>query len=160
MKRIIIGKAVVAALGISLAGSAFAYYRDGSYFDFAPVERVDRLLATTDQPRQNTQCWDQPRTEYHPGADYRRETIEPAIDEDGNATQAVTRSDVVESGGYSTTRNERVCQTRTAQIETQQVVGYDIVYRYRGQDYHERMDHDPGRSVRVHVDHGYVELAE
>jgi hypothetical protein len=160
MKRISIGKAIVAALGISLAGSAFAYYRDGSYFDFAHVDRVDRLLATTDQPQASTQCWDQPRTEYHPGADYRRDTVEPAIDEDGKPTQVVTHSDVVESGGYSTTRNQRVCQTRTAHVETQQVVGYDVVYSYRGQDYHERMDHDPGRSVRVHVDHGYVELAE
>jgi len=158
MKRIC--KVVVAALGVSLAGSAFAFYRDGSYFDFARVDRVDRLLAMTDQPQTRRECWDQPRTEYHPGADYRRNTVEPTYDEDGNPGQTVVRTDVVETGGYATTRNERVCQTRTASIETQQVVGYDVVYSYRGQDFHERMDHDPGRSVRVHVDHGYVELAE
>lgn len=158
MKRIT--QVIVTALGISLAGSAFAYYRDGSYFDFARVDRVDRLLAITDQPQARKECWDQPRTEYHPGADYRRNIVEPIYDEDGSPQQTAVRTDVVETGGYTTTSNERVCQTRTASIETQQVVGYDVVYSYRGQDYHERMDHDPGRSVRVHIDHGYVELAE
>jgi hypothetical protein len=158
MKRIT--QAIVAALGISLAGSAFAYFRDGTYFDFARVDRVDRLLATSDQPQTRKECWNQPREEYHPGADYRRETVAPIVDEDGNSGQTVVRSDVVETGGYTMTRNERICETRTAHVQSQQVVGYDVVYTYRGQDYHERMDHDPGRSVRVHVDHGYVELAE
>jgi len=34
------------------------------------------------------------------------------------------------------------------------------VFRYRGQDFHERMSHDPGSRVRVHVDNGYVEVVE
>jgi hypothetical protein len=157
MKRV--SQAIVAALGISLAGSAFAYFRDGSYFDFARVQRVDRIVAMADEPRTKEECWNQPRTEYHPGADYRRETVIPTEDEDGIA-QTVVRDDVVERGGYTTTDYERVCQTRTEHAESQQVIGFDVVYSYRGQDYHERLDHDPGRSVRVHVDHGYVELAE
>jgi hypothetical protein len=157
MKRT--SQALIATLGLTLAGSAFAFYRDGSYYDFARVDRVDRLLATTDEPRTQRECWIQPRTEYHPGADYRRETVEPAYDTYGNPT-TVVRSDVVENGGYSTVENERVCQTRTASVESRKVIGYDVVYSYRGQDYHERMDHDPGRSVRIHVDQGYVELAE
>jgi hypothetical protein len=152
-------QAIIAALGISVAGSALAFTRDASYYDFARVDRVDRLLATSEAPRTQRECWTQPRAEYHPGADYRRETIEPAYDDESNGT-TVVRSDVVENGGYSTIENERVCQTRTASVESRQVLGYDVVYRYRGQDYHERMDHDPGRSVRVRVDHGYVEAVE
>ena len=73
MKRIT--QAIVAALGISLAGSAFAYFRDGTYFDFARVDRVDRLLATADQPQTRKECWNQPREEFHPGADYRRDEV-------------------------------------------------------------------------------------
>ena len=152
-------QAIIAALGLGVAGSALAYPRDASYYDFARVARVDRLLATSEEPRTQRECWTQPRTEYHPGADYRRETVEPGYDEDGNPAQVV-RSDVVENGGYSTVENERVCQTRTASVESRQVLGYDVVYSYRGQDYHERMDHDPGRSVRIRVDHGFVETAE
>jgi len=166
MKRV--SQAIVAALGLSVAGSAFAYFRDGSYFDYARVQRVDRLLATTEVPRTRQECWNEPRSEYHPGADYRRETIVPSddadvIDENGidDAGFAdVERADVVEHDGYATTTSQRVCQTRTEQAEAREVVGYDVVYRYRGEDYHERLDHDPGRSVRVRVDHGYVEVAE
>ena len=166
MKRV--SRAIVAALGLSVAGSAFAYLGDGSYFDYARVQRVDRLLVSADVPRARQECWDEPRSEYHPGADYRREIIEPSDDADvidengiGDAGFAdVDGADVVEHDGYSTTTSRRVCQTRTEQAEARQVVGYDVVYRYRGEDYHERLDHDPGRSVRVHVDHGYVEVAE
>jgi hypothetical protein len=151
---------IVAALGIAAAGSALAYSRDYGYFDFARVDRVDRLLATSERPETRRECWTEPKTEYHPGANYRRDTVEPVYDEDGYRGEAVVHSDVVESGGYTTTEPQRVCRTRTAQVETRQVVGYDVVYTYRGQDYHDRMDHDPGRSVRIRVDHGYVELAE
>jgi hypothetical protein len=151
---------IVAVLGIAAAGTAMAYSRADSYFDFARVDRVDRLLATTEHPETRQECWTEPHSEYHPGANYRRDTVVPVYDEDGDRGAAVVHSDVVETGGYTTTEPQRVCQSRTAQVQTRQVVGYDVVYTYRGQDYHDRMDHDPGRSVRVHVDHGYVELAE
>jgi len=154
-----VSQAVVAALGMAVAGSAFAY-REASYYDFARVDRVDRIVEVGDQPQMRRECWDQPRTEYHPGANYQRETVVPSEDEDGNPATTVIRDDVVESGGYNTVSHERVCQTRTASVPAQQVLGYDVVYTYRGQDYHDRLDHDPGRSVRVHVDNGYVEVAE
>lgn len=157
MKRVT--QAIVAALGISMAGSAFAYSR-GTYFDYARVDRVDRVVADVDRPQTREECWDEPRTEYHPGADYRRDTVVPSYDEDGNPGEAVIRSDVVEHGGYTTTDYQHVCRTRTEHLPERQVVAYDVVYTYRGQDYHDRLDHDPGRSIRVHVDHGYVESAE
>jgi len=71
MKRVT--NAIVAILGIGLAGSAFAYSRGDSYFDFARVQRVDRIVATVDQPpTTREQCWNEPRTEYRPGAEIRR----------------------------------------------------------------------------------------
>ena len=162
MRRI--QQAVFAAFGISLAGAAFAYVPDfvtDSYYDRARVERVDRVVAMVDQPQTSQQCWDQPRTEYHPGADYRRNVVAPAYDQDGRVVgDQVVRSEVVRSGGYTTTDTQRMCQTQTAHREIPQVIGFDVVYRYRGQDYQDRIDHDPGRSVRIHVDNGYVEVAE
>jgi len=162
MKRI--QQAIAAAFGISLAGAAFAYvpvFVGGNYYDYARVARVDRVVAMVDQPQSSQQCWDQPRTQYHPGEQYRRNVIAPTYDEDGRVTgDQVVSSDVVQGGGYTTTEPQRVCQTRTAHLQSPQVVGYDVVYTYRGQDYVDRIDHDPGRSVRVHVENGYVELAE
>ena len=114
-----------------------------------------------DEPQTSQQCWDQPRAAYHPGADYRRNVVAPAYDQDGRVVgDQVVRSEVVQAGGYTTTETQRVCQTRTAHRDLPQVIGYDVVYRYRGQDYQDRIDHDPGRSVRIHVDNGYVEVAE
>ena len=153
MKRISL--AIAGVVGLAAAGSAFA-----SYIDYARVDRVDRVVAMSDRPQTQRDCWDQPRTEYHPGRDYHRETVVPSEDEYGNPAQTVIRDDVVETGGYSTTHSERVCETRTAHVPAQQVIGFDVVYTYRGQDYHDRLDHDPGRSVRVRVDHGYVEADE
>ncbi len=162
MKRIT--RVIAAALGISLAGAASAYVPDfvgSNYSDYARVARVDRVVAVVDQPQASRECWDQPRTEYHPGSEYRRNVIAPQYDEDGRVVgDQVVHSDVVESGGYTTTENQRVCQTRTAHREIPRVLGYDVVYTYRGQDYHDRLDHDPGRSLRIHVENGYVEPAE
>jgi hypothetical protein len=154
MKRM--NQAIVAALGFAIAGPVLA----SNFYDRAWVERVDRIVAIVDQPQSATQCWDQPRSEYHPGADYRRDTVVPTYDNYGNRTDAVIHSDVVESGGYTTTQVQRVCQTQTQHQEARQVMGYDVVYRWRGQDYHDRMDHDPGRWVKIHIQDGYVELAE
>ena len=158
MKRIT--QAIVATVGIGLAGTALAYPRSDSYFDFARVQRVDRIVANVDQaPTTREECWNQPRTEYRPGAEYRRETVVPetaVID----GRQTVVRTDVVERDGYTTTDYQRVCRTYTQQAKATQVVGYDVVYNYRGESFHDRLDHDPGRTVRVHVDHGYVDLAE
>ena len=39
-------------------------------------------------------------------------------------------------------------------------VFFDVVYDYRNQEYHDRIRHEPGSSVRVHVENGYVEIAE
>ena len=152
MKRVT--QAIVATLGLGLAGSSFAYPRVDSYFDFARVQRVDRIVANIDQaPTTREECWNEPRTEY------RRETVVPetaVID----GRQTLVRNDVIEHDGYVTTDYQRVCRTYTQQARAREVVGYDVVYNYRGQYFHDRLDHDPGRTVRVHVDHGYVDLAE
>jgi uncharacterized protein YcfJ len=158
MKRVT--HAIVAVLGLGLAGSAFAYSRNDSFFDFARVQRVDRIVAAVARPvTTREECWNEPRTEYHPGAEYRRETVVPETAVvDGR--QTLVRSDVIEHDGYTTTDYRRVCRTRTQQAQANEVVGYDVVYNYRGEYFHDRLDHDPGRTVRVHVDNGYVELAE
>ena len=157
MKRI--RQAILAGLGVALAGSAFAYSRGVSYYDYARVDRVDPVYATVSEPRTREECWTEPRTEYHPGSEYRRRTVEPGfVDADGDAP--VVRHEVVETRGYTTTTDERVCRRNSAQVTEPRVIGYDVVYTYRGDDYRDRLDHDPGRSVRVHVDSGYVETAE
>lgn len=159
-------KSVVATLGLALLGTACAsdrYVRyennNDSYFDYARVERVDRVLSEVSEPVQRRECWSEPRTEYHPDATYRREELAPTTVANVNGAPVV-RSEVVETGGYYTQNVEQQCRTRTDYDSSQRVIGYDVVYSYRGEDYHDRMSHDPGARVRVHVENGYVELAE
>jgi hypothetical protein len=159
-----IQQAIVAALGIGIAATAFAYdydYDRGGYFDRAHVDRVDRIVSVVSQPVNRQECWQEPRDEYHPGVQYRREDLGPAVEIGTNGSASTTvRGQVIESGGYATRRLEEKCVTHMDYDQTPQAIGYDIVYSYRGEQYHDRMDHDPGNSVRVHVYNGYVELAE
>jgi len=158
---------IVATLGIALAGSACALDRytfvterdEGVYFDYAHVTRVDRVVTTEQQPRAHEECWNEPRREYHPNTTYRREELAPTIVTTSDGGDAIVRRQVVESGGYYTTGYEQKCRTLTS-YEPQSTLGYDVVYTYHGQDFHDRMSRDPGSQVRIRVDHGYVELAE
>ena len=159
-------KSVVATLGLALLGTACAsdrYVRyengDGSYFDYASVERVDRVVSPVSEPIKRSECWNEPHSVFHPQATYRRDEVSPTVVSTADGT-AVVRTDVVESGGYYTQDYQQQCRTRTDYDTTQRVVGYDVVYSYRGEDYHDRMNHDPGTRVRVHVENGYVEVAE
>lgn len=164
MKRVT--KSVVATLGLALFGTACAadrYVRyergDDAFFDYAHVERVDRVVDRVSAPVTQRECWNEPRTEYRPGASYRREEVTPMVVSSVDGTPVV-RSEVVESGGYYVQTYEQQCRSRTGYDTAQRVVGYDVVFNYRGEDYHERMNHDPGDRVRVRVENGYVDVAE
>lgn len=49
-------------------------------------------------------------------------------------------------------RPVRQCETRYRDYREQRIDGYDVVYRYRGQNYSTRMPYDPGRRMKVRVD--------
>jgi uncharacterized protein YcfJ len=163
MKRVT--QAVIAALGLAVAGSAFARYDDevrlrmrDSFYDYARVMNVDRIVETVNQPVTREDCVKEPRDEYHPGTTYRRDVEEPIP---GSYNSTTVRSEYVEQPGYYTRRVEDRCETRTEYQQTApQTVAFDVVYRYDGQDFHERMNHNPGSRVRVHIDNGYVQVAE
>jgi len=154
-----VNQAAVAILGTSLlAGSAFARW-DDSYFDYARVLSVNPVVANQDsEPVTHQECWSEPVQEYHPGLSAQR-TLPPTVDED---TGTVTRRTVsIQESGYYTHEAKERCRERTDYRQQQPtVMAWDVVYRYHGQDYHDRIAHDPGSRVRVHVDNGYVEVAE
>jgi len=149
----LVSKALVAAIGVCMAGPLIAR----TYVDYAPVTRVDRLLEVVDAAGTKQECWSEPHTQIQPGAEYRRETVEPdRVNPDGSVTKV--RHELIQKG--LRTEVERVCQTQVENVPETRVLGYEVVYRYRGQDYRARIDHDPGSRVRVQVDEGYIALAE
>lgn len=48
-------------------------------------------------------------------------------------------------------RNERYCEVVDRVSYQEKVVGYDVWYRYQGQQYQTRMDHRPGHKIKVRV---------
>ncbi len=53
-------------------------------------------------------------------------------------------------GGYRERVVER-CERVDDYEEVRHIEGYEVTYRYRGQTFTKRMDHDPGERVRVRV---------
>ncbi|HEX6834459.1 MAG TPA: hypothetical protein VF132_13060 [Rudaea sp.] len=142
MKRV--NQAIMAAVGLALAGSAFAAY--DSYFDYARVTHVDRIVQQSDEPVTRQECWNEPR-------DMTRQTSVNEPTSDGYHTETATTT--------TTTRTyEQRCRTSTEYVQQPQQIAFDVAYRYGGQEYHDRMSHAPGPRVRVHVENGDVELAE
>lgn len=44
------------------------------------------------------------------------------------------------------------CDTRYRNHQEKRIDGYDVVYRYRGQQYATRMPYDPGKRIKVRID--------
>ena len=61
--------------------------------------------------------------------------------------------DIVESNRSPVVRLETVerCETVNNYRQQEKLVGYDVLYRYNGEEYKVRMQDDPGTTVRVRV---------
>ncbi|HZP67068.1 MAG TPA: hypothetical protein VFB32_12240 [Rudaea sp.] len=152
MKRI--SQAAIAAIALTLAGSAFARYGEGPYyFDSARVVRVDRIIEPGSEPVSREECWQEPSDAS--GTTRESQVFERThVDNDG-----VVRNDIVQVRSEEPQYVQK-CRIRTEYADASKVLGYDVVFRYHGEDFHDRMNHDPGTQVRVRVQDGYVQLAE
>lgn len=58
-----------------------------------------------------------------------------------------------ETARYETVRYEsrEVCETVYETVESRELDGYDVTYRYAGQTHTARLDQDPGRYLKVRV---------
>ena len=108
MKRI--SQTLVAALGLALAGSAFARYeQDPYYFDNARVLRVDRIIAPETRPVTREECWQE-------SVEQPDQIVERThVSDDGVVRKDVLRVDRPEV--------KQKCRQTTAMTETSQVVG-------------------------------------
>ena len=56
------------------------------------------------------------------------------------------------SRGRTTYSSERHCEVRHEVTYEEQVVGYNVWYRYQHNEYKTRMDHRPGKKIKIRVD--------
>ncbi|KGI76983.1 glycine zipper 2TM domain-containing protein [Oleiagrimonas soli] len=176
MKRLVTTLTLVATIATSTAALAdppWARHGYGgeTYIDYARVMSVQPLYRSAYRPQQV--CRDVPvgQEVYRDNGHQAAGTLLGAVIGGvlgntigkGDGRRAATVAGAVVGGaiGNRATAGSGREDVRTAYAERcrtrsvyagDRVIGYDVTYRYRGDVYRTRMDHDPGRRLRVRVD--------
>lgn len=69
----------------------------------------------------------------------------------GAVVGATVGNSVSRARAHSHTETRDICETVYDERMEAHVVGYDVEYRYAGRTYTTRMDHDPGKEIRLRV---------
>ena len=149
-----------------------------SFIDEARVLKVKPIYETVTVSHPETRCWNEQVRHYQPASSgSHTPTIAGAIlggvignqFGGGKGKDAMTVAGAVLGGsigndyrkktaGHSSyVTTEKRCETVENYRETTELVGYNVKYQYRGENYWTRMSRDPGEYVKVNVS---VEPAE
>lgn len=134
-------------------------------YAYAQVLRVEPVYQDVRVPRPIEQCEDYERVERtrppSAGGTVLGAIIGGVIGNQvgsGSGRRAATAAGAVIGGavGYEAGRETRVepatrCHVEDGYVLEQQVVGYDVEYRYRGEVYMSRLANDPGDRLRIRV---------
>jgi uncharacterized protein YcfJ len=137
-----------------------------AHFAWAEVLRVDPVYGVAAQPPPQQQCYPQTvtrRDNNHTGGTVLGAIVGGVLGNTvgkGDGRKAATVAGAVAGGAVGNrvsaahdrdyTTQETVCQP-VAYAPQQQIVGYDVEYRYRGDVYMSRLPYDPGERLRVRV---------
>jgi uncharacterized protein YcfJ len=164
-RQLLIGS-VVGAIAVTAVGATAGYQMLNSG-DYAKVLAASPVTETVSVPRE--ECRDQLVSVKHPTQDPDQiaGTVTGAVIGglagsqvgDGDGKKVATVGGAV-AGGYAGKKiqegmqdrnvdqvNQRVCET--VQDSRQEQVGYDVTYRFDGQEKTVRMKDDPGRRIRI-----------
>jgi len=179
-KRAIAGLAAAAVLlGVSSGVYADGHGRhSGAIYDYAKVLSSQPVVHYVTVRRPVQECWQDTRqyTEYRRAPGEGGATLFGAIVGGvighqfggGSGKHAATAAGTIigatigndvarrkagSNYGYTQySRPVRRCETRYRDHREERIDGYDVVYRYRGQNYSTRMPYDPGRKMKIRVD--------
>jgi len=151
-------------------------YRDSPYVDYAKVVDVEPIIRVVRVSEPRRECWNEEVTRYRRQASRRSGSYTPLVVGGivggvvGNQFSKGKRRDALTVAGallgasvgrdlyrrhrsvdtpYVTT--ERRCRVVDEYHEEERVEGYRVTYRYKGKTFVRRMDHDPGRRLRIRV---------
>lgn len=149
------------------------YGRESVNFGYADVLRVDPVYETVRYREPREECYDEDVTvRERGGGDATGGTVAGAIIGglignqvgSGSGRRAATAAGAIIGGsvGNNVDRNnggpdrvyrdtERRCQIVDVEREDRRIAGYDVEYRFKGDIYVSRLDHDPGNKLRVRV---------
>lgn len=140
-------------------------------FAFADVLSVEPIYETVETRRPREQCFERRSSRDERYNNTTTGTIVGAIIGgaagnrvgDGNGRRAATVAGAVIGGlvgrevdasnnpGGRRTTSRTECEVVDEIVEEQQVAGYDVQYRYRGEVYLSRLSYDPGSKLRIRV---------
>ncbi|HEU0277987.1 MAG TPA: glycine zipper 2TM domain-containing protein [Rhodanobacteraceae bacterium] len=136
------------------------------HFGWAEVLRVDPVYAAVQQPPQQ-QCYPQTvtrRDNNHTGGTVLGAIVGGVLGSTigkGDGRTAATVAGAVAGGAVGNrvsaahdqdyTTQQTVCRPVDNYAPQQQIVAYDVEYRYRGEVYMSRLPYDPGERMRVRI---------
>ncbi len=172
----VIALCTVLSIGPAMASVGHHEYRDSPYLDYAKVVDVEPIIRVVRVTEPRRECWDEEVTRYRQHTSRRSGSFTPLVVGGivggvvGNQFSKGKRRDALTVAGallgasvgrdiyrrhrsterpYVTT--EQRCRVVDEYHEEERVEGYRVTYRYKGKTFVRRMDHDPGRRVRIRV---------
>lgn len=172
---------VLVASTLTLSPLAFAkgqHHNDNpSRSDWANVTNVEPITRTIEQRKPYEECWyEEVRYETYDNNGYQSPTgtilggiIGGAIGnavghkkknkQIGTAVGAILGAtighDITRESSHSRSRpeyrKEQRCETHYEISHREEIIGYDVWYRYNGERFHTQMDRDPGKRIQVRV---------
>ena len=154
------------------AGPLHERFHDRSSFDDkAKVVDVKPIIEVVRVPTEHRDCWDEEVRGYERGGGNGTGMLTGTIiggvigsqmgHGDGRRAATIAGTIIGAAVGHDVDRQARArpynhtehrCQVRTEYYEEERTRGYRVTYRYHGETFVTRMDHDPGPFVRVRVD--------
>ncbi len=139
--RLIVAAAALWQLAMSPAGAEV-------YYDYAPVIEVTPVVRTARVPVTEQHC-----DEAVPES--RRPRLQGLAGDVRARDPAASLGEVMRSDRQLRQRRprpRRTCQMVTRYETCDEVVAYEVRYRYAGAEYSRQMDRDPGQQIRVRVE--------
>lgn len=163
-------------VSLTLSPGSWAKHHSHEKANWAKVTHVEPITRTIEHRIPQQQCWND-QVRYQGGTEGRSYTgtilggiIGGAIGNKvghnksnkkiGSVVGAVLGASVgydisnrgyADSGSGVSYHSERHCQVRDEIRYEEQVVGYRVWYRYRGDEYQTRMNYHPGKKIKVQV---------
>lgn len=166
--RILVFSALAAAGAVSLPAQAQTSYHEAAVLESIPIYRVVETSVPTRQCREEEVVRSSSRHHYRsrtPGllgaviggaighSLGHHSTSQKVGTVVGAMLGGSIARDIQEANHAPAVRLETVerCETVYHYEQEEKLVGYDVLYRYNGEDYKVRMPSDPGATVRVRV---------
>lgn len=164
----VVFSAGVMSTSVSASGPYHGY--NHKFYDYAKVMHVQPVYRVVQVNKPRRECWREKTVHHYRKGDRSTQTliggiIGGAIGHqigNGRGRHAATVAGALIGGTIARdlhktsyrkpyVESRRVCQFKDYYVEQEQLDGYRVTYRYKGQVYTTHMDRNPGKRVRVKV---------